>query len=705
MARQNRSKKRMREPRLDSFTRAYIEAALWSSTDNADESGGEPLDKNYGPGDISDETMALMVEDCALFQERYADLLSESGMDNEQAGHDFWLSRNRHGTGFWDADQIDEEFQQPLQDAAESFGEFDLNVGDDGLIFGPPTEWYRQHRSHATTEAQSMRSNRTVASPQSWTEQTHAIVGVPGDPIQVHAEDGDKGGLVLYTREEWDSETRADWEQQPDGTITFQGRPTSGRLVAVRRSKEIPMKRMHQDDRDHRLVTVYDDEALQLMPGWTGGQNDPLYAISSMGGQHEAWVFQDAIANLDADLRKVKKLGKGKFQLGKGTFTKKEIDELHTIRDALVMALESGDLGEARRQQRQHYRVADFTSLPEIIAHAQQEGATHVIVTGEAALLYFPLDGSRYEESRVRRRQGYWHSEGPGYRSVVGQLPYSAKPIEDYLALPPIPTVLPVLPARSMLPDSEQPETQRANESRRTVRDYIAVDTRGRVVGGPFKDYGTAKRHADKARGHVEFKMGKAGHTVRDPSELRYEIEKTRYGWTVVAYSPSGVRMPLTTYPTRDAAVAGMPSDRAAMNNPSYKTMGEAKRRKDLIVVASGVRPTDTGASGRQGPGVDLDIKVTLPDGRVLDGEVTLLPAEDGRPKYAVWGVPENWLDSRTWRVVRELPNYREVLDAIEVAAVDAAGVPHVIEEARRPLLLPPGPNRAAHRRHQRRAR
>jgi len=69
---------------------------------------------------------------------------------------------------------------------------------------------------------------------------------------------------------------------------------------------------------------------------------------------------------------------------------------------------------------------------------------------------------------------------------------------------------------------------------------------------------------------------------------------------------------------------------------------------------------------------VDLDVVVTLADGRSLTGEVTLLPREDGSPGYAIWGAPDNWLDGRTWAVVRDLPNYREVLDAIESAAVEA---------------------------------
>ena len=119
--------------KLDAFTRQYIETALWSSTDNADDSGGEPLDKNYSSDDIDPATMEQMIADCASFQEKFAELLSESGIEDGRAGHDFWLSRNGHGSGYFDEDTIDEEFQEKLQDAAESYGNVDLQV-DDGVI-------------------------------------------------------------------------------------------------------------------------------------------------------------------------------------------------------------------------------------------------------------------------------------------------------------------------------------------------------------------------------------------------------------------------------------------------------------------------------------------------------------------------------------------------------------------------------------------
>jgi hypothetical protein len=186
-------------------------------------------------------------------------------------------------------------------------------------------------------------------------------------------------------------------------------------------------------DRDQRWVTIDDNEVIELMPAWTGGQSDPLYAISSSGGANYAWVFQDAIANLDADIAKVKKLGKDKYQLGKGTFTKKEIYELHTIRDALVMALEDPDLPHlVIREARETHHVADFNTIPEIIAHAQQEGATHVKTVDGETKIYFPRQDGQYEEACVWTEGGYWHTHAPGNRVVLGCLPPGAEPIETH---------------------------------------------------------------------------------------------------------------------------------------------------------------------------------------------------------------------------------------------------------------------------------
>lgn len=85
---------------LDTFTKAYIDCALWSSLDNTTESGGYPLDDNYSEYDLTVKALRSMIADCQAFQaENKEDL---SSLDDSQCGHDFWLSRNGHGAGFWD---------------------------------------------------------------------------------------------------------------------------------------------------------------------------------------------------------------------------------------------------------------------------------------------------------------------------------------------------------------------------------------------------------------------------------------------------------------------------------------------------------------------------------------------------------------------------------------------------------------------------
>ncbi len=116
---------------MDRFTKSYIEAALWSSTDDSDDSGGDPLDANYGVEDIAPEALANIIADCQAFQQDYSEDIAGH---LEQAGHDFWLTRNGHGAGFWDGDWPD-DVGAKLTEASHSFGGVDLYIGDDGFIY------------------------------------------------------------------------------------------------------------------------------------------------------------------------------------------------------------------------------------------------------------------------------------------------------------------------------------------------------------------------------------------------------------------------------------------------------------------------------------------------------------------------------------------------------------------------------------------
>lgn len=109
------------------FLNAYIECMLWSSTDD----NGDPLDANYSVEDISEELMRQTLEDCKAFYDANHDMI-EAG-SAARAGHDFWLTRNRHGAGFWDGDWIPESGKRMTEDS-HAYGSVDLIVCDDGKI-------------------------------------------------------------------------------------------------------------------------------------------------------------------------------------------------------------------------------------------------------------------------------------------------------------------------------------------------------------------------------------------------------------------------------------------------------------------------------------------------------------------------------------------------------------------------------------------
>jgi hypothetical protein len=113
--------------RVDETIAAYVECALWSSTDD----GGSPMDDTYGPDDIDPDSLAEMRADVVAFCQ--AEAVDLGDMDPEQVGHDFWLTRNRHGAGFWDRGLG--ERGKRLTDAAHVYGESDLYVGDDGMVY------------------------------------------------------------------------------------------------------------------------------------------------------------------------------------------------------------------------------------------------------------------------------------------------------------------------------------------------------------------------------------------------------------------------------------------------------------------------------------------------------------------------------------------------------------------------------------------
>lgn len=105
---------------LDAFVDAYIECALWSSTDRETDTPLDAVD-----ADLTRKARAAMRRDCRAFARDHRGMFAGK---EEQAGHDFWLTRNRHGAGFWDRGDYWPNRGKDLTNDAHAYGGVDLYV-------------------------------------------------------------------------------------------------------------------------------------------------------------------------------------------------------------------------------------------------------------------------------------------------------------------------------------------------------------------------------------------------------------------------------------------------------------------------------------------------------------------------------------------------------------------------------------------------
>lgn len=124
------------------FLRGYIAALLWSSNDACPITGDmRDLDEYELSTAGADKCRA----DClAFFTANRADIDAAAGAYDlshtdgadtgyDFAGHDFALTRNHHGAGFWDGD-LPEDLGNRLTAAAHAAGEVNPYIGDDGEV-------------------------------------------------------------------------------------------------------------------------------------------------------------------------------------------------------------------------------------------------------------------------------------------------------------------------------------------------------------------------------------------------------------------------------------------------------------------------------------------------------------------------------------------------------------------------------------------
>ena len=120
---------------LKEFTQATIEALYFTETGEDDQPAKD--------AEMDEECRLDIEADCRSWWRRYGCFVmteacicnrhGESHSKAAQAGHDFWLTRNGHGAGFWDGDWSD-NYATMFTKGAQEYGIFNVLKGDDGNI-------------------------------------------------------------------------------------------------------------------------------------------------------------------------------------------------------------------------------------------------------------------------------------------------------------------------------------------------------------------------------------------------------------------------------------------------------------------------------------------------------------------------------------------------------------------------------------------
>lgn len=108
----------------DRAVQPYLVAALWA--ENMDH-----LDNEW-----SEEALKRARDDVKNFLVKireHLDAYLADGFPIEGLGHDFWLTRNHHGAGFWDRG-LPGDLGEILTSVAQKFGELNIEVGDDNRL-------------------------------------------------------------------------------------------------------------------------------------------------------------------------------------------------------------------------------------------------------------------------------------------------------------------------------------------------------------------------------------------------------------------------------------------------------------------------------------------------------------------------------------------------------------------------------------------
>ncbi len=118
---------------LPDFEKGFFTSAFWTEDDNApsgmdyrDSGNASDLWERLHP--VNKKTLLYALHN---WKTENSELLEQAG-DDEQNGHDLWLTQAGHGCGFWDRGYG--EIGDKLSEKSKEFGPYECSIDADGVF-------------------------------------------------------------------------------------------------------------------------------------------------------------------------------------------------------------------------------------------------------------------------------------------------------------------------------------------------------------------------------------------------------------------------------------------------------------------------------------------------------------------------------------------------------------------------------------------
>lgn len=129
----------MKQEDINEILKGYIEAALWTEEERLHDEKIMVIGKkipfaSFKYNDVDTDSVIDAYNDIKTFIKNAGDDAVQEAIDEKglyQLGMDIWLTRNGHGSGFFDHFYDNEEM---LMSAAKSLNSKDIYFGDDGKL-------------------------------------------------------------------------------------------------------------------------------------------------------------------------------------------------------------------------------------------------------------------------------------------------------------------------------------------------------------------------------------------------------------------------------------------------------------------------------------------------------------------------------------------------------------------------------------------